>query len=168
LHFQGEQELEVLPWEQVEAVWPDWHDRKGCLVSYEEASGLRITKDLKEYALLSKHIQTQVTRVKLPTSIDDFEQGKACAFVCLQGWNLDEERPIVKEGFLVTQQGLKYKRQFLPWNEVASLEMKGKKVGIMPRNGSPAPRVSVLARQIANVEVLVGLVSHVLTRRNES
>lgn len=168
LHWRGNQFLDVVSWERIIAVWPDWG--KGCLIFYKEATGqeavIHIQKALKEYHLLAKNIRTQITHVKLPKYIEDFEWGENCSFGRLRGW--DDNRAIVEQGFLVTQQGLKYKNQFLPWSDIALVGIKGKQVVIMRQNGSSSPWVSVSARLIANVEVLIGLGSHILKQRNGS
>lgn len=164
----GEHTLEVVPWKNVVAVWP--HRRGGCFLSYTEDSSeetlLLIHSGFGEHILLTKSIFTQITRTRLPEAIEDFERGETCSFVRAVAWNLDENRAIVEEGVLVTRHGLRYKRQFLPWNDVASIEAKGKHVIIQPHKGTPSPRISLSTFNIANSDVLVGLVSHVLQQRN--
>lgn len=166
LLLRGQWYLEAVSWKQVIAVWQTWG--KGCLVSYEEAPGretlIHIQKALREYDLLAKHIQTQVTRVRLPKYIEDFDRGEECSFVRLLGW--EENRTIVEQGILITRQGLKYKQWSVPWSDVVSIEVKGKKVIIMLRKGSSPPRISLSVYEITNVEAFVGLVSHILEQRN--
>jgi hypothetical protein len=113
-----------------------------------------------------KSIQTQITREKLVRTLESFERGETCSFVQVVLWNIEENRALVKEGVLVTQQGLKYKRRFLPWEDAASIEVKEKKIIIAPRKGSSSFGISLSIDQIANAEVLIELVSYILKQRN--
>jgi hypothetical protein len=168
LLWQGQWYLDVISWKHVLTTWLTWG--QGYLVVYEKTAGqealIHLKKGIKDWVLLVTEMRTQVMRVKLAKLIEAFERGEQCSFPQLRGWN--EERAIVEPGFLIIQQGLRYKSQFLSWSNVVSIEIKGKQIMIMGRNGSITSWVSTSARLIADVEVLVALVSHILNRRNKS
>jgi hypothetical protein len=169
LLLQEERFLDGISWKQVRAVWPDW--RKGCLLSYgaesEEEALLHIQKTLKDYSILADTIQKQITQVKLPAYIEGFARGEDYAFPRLRGWS--DTGAIVSQGFRVSQHGLTYEHRFLPWQAVLSIEIQKRKLVIQyQHNDFPSRRVSVPARLIANVHVLVGLISHILQQANES
>lgn len=165
LFFQGEADLETISWEDVIAVWPVWG--KGCVLSYEAASGeerlLHVRTSLTASDVLTREIQTQVAQVNVSRYLEDVERGEECAFGRLQGWR--DDRVLVEPGFVVTRQGLRYQARFLPWNELASIELRGKKLVVRSKAHPTRPWVRVLARLIANVEALVELVSFMLEQQ---
>lgn len=168
LLIQRERFLDGISWKQVRAVWPDRGE--GCLLSYGEESEqealLHIQKALRNYSFLASTIQTHITQVKLPAFVDGFERGEEYSFVRLRSWS--DTRAIVAQGFRVSHQGLMYKHRFLPWEAVASIEVKKEKLVIMYQNNGALSRwVSVPARLIANMHIFVGLVSHILKQKNE-
>jgi hypothetical protein len=167
LLFQEKREMDVVSWQQVLAVWSP--RGKGCLLSYADASGqemlLHIQKIIKDYDLLAEHVRSQIARVMLPKYLRDYEQGKACSFGWLRTW--DDDRVIVEPSFWVAQQGFQYKQRFLPWNALASIEIKGNRLIILARNGSTVPWANVSTHFVSNSEVLYRLVSRILRQRDE-
>jgi hypothetical protein len=155
--WQEKQYLNLVAWGQVIAVWPTGTRAQGCLISYEEAPGqetfLLITGSIKDCALLTREIQRQVARVKLPGYLADFARNKICSFAFLLGES--ESKVLTREGCRVTEYGLLYKRHYIPWRDLASIELQGTKGVITPRSGSASSKMSFSVHEIANTYALV-------------
>lgn len=151
VHAKGNA-LEVVRWDQIEAVWERLIRSRGRTQSVlytvrRGGDGKTFTygSQLQQNTVLGQTIQQEVVRIQLPRAIPAFQAGQNIAFGPVNA----------------NQQGLNNGREMVPWNQVGSIIVR-EGIICIEQGGRLIRWNAVKSSTVPNLAVLQALVNYVV------
>jgi hypothetical protein len=145
--------LEPARWEHVDAFWEDiTQNRRSISYKYTvhrtDGKTFVFPNALQKVVQLGTIIKKEIVKIQLPRVIESYNAGQSIAFGQVN----------------VTMQGLNNGKEIVPWDQVGSIVVRGNILNI-EKDGRMLKWSSIKASTVPNLNVLVGLVNHVVTNR---